>query len=316
MANREWLSVKMLCLCCTTYCATNLQQIEVMKFGLKGCKLYSVVMYIDIAVLNIVDNWATIRHTTCFHVCSLTTPYDDRTRIPVELLMLYTRKAICRELTYWLRCYLSLTTGVCLIPYLYASDPGTGINYRTPTTKNWLNHQQHKKASVGVSSNSWREKTNNTLTQIIIILSTHKSRSILYKHTRKSKMIVNICTVLKLIVLNKLCVNCMHVCSFLWYVVVPVLEQTSEGKYTQYYDCERARARRQYGNYVKRTTAGSDVFKCLNHYISYLPLATLLQFLGYILAYHFLAQLYGQKSLNHLQILPSINIRLSVTSVI
>jgi len=34
--------------------------------------------------------------------------------------------------------------------------------------------------------------------------------------------------------------------------------------------------------------------------ISFLPLATLLQFLGYVLAHHFLAQPYEQKSLNHL----------------
>jgi len=42
--------------------------------------------------------------------------------------------------------------------------------------------------------------------------------------------------------------------------------------------------------------------------ISFLPLATLLQFLGFILAHHFLAQLHEQKSLNQWQILPSINI--------
>jgi len=34
--------------------------------------------------------------------------------------------------------------------------------------------------------------------------------------------------------------------------------------------------------------------------ISFLHLATLLQFLGYVLAHHFLAQLHEQKSFNHL----------------
>ena len=34
--------------------------------------------------------------------------------------------------------------------------------------------------------------------------------------------------------------------------------------------------------------------------ISFVPLATLLQFLGYVLAHHFLAQLHEQKSFNHL----------------
>jgi len=34
--------------------------------------------------------------------------------------------------------------------------------------------------------------------------------------------------------------------------------------------------------------------------ISFLPLATLLQFLGYVPAHHFLAQLHEQKSFNHL----------------
>ena len=42
--------------------------------------------------------------------------------------------------------------------------------------------------------------------------------------------------------------------------------------------------------------------------ICFLPLATLLQFLGYVLAHHFLAQLHEQKSLNHLEIFPPINI--------
>jgi len=42
--------------------------------------------------------------------------------------------------------------------------------------------------------------------------------------------------------------------------------------------------------------------------ISFLPLATLLQFLGYVLAHHFLAQLHEQKSFNHLWTLPSVNI--------
>jgi len=34
--------------------------------------------------------------------------------------------------------------------------------------------------------------------------------------------------------------------------------------------------------------------------ISFLPLATLIQFLGYVLAHHFLAQLHEQKSCNRL----------------